>query len=187
MSIRVQKIATRRFSDDRGWFSETYPAPKLLDIGIDTVFIQDNQSFSSTIGTIRGIQFQRPPHAQAKLVRCVKGGILDYAVDLRKGSPTFGRYVVADLSADNGCQLYVPIGFGHAFVTLEADTEIAYKVSDIYAPDCDGGVAWKDPTIAIDWPVPQDGAVLSDKDRKLPPLSEFDSPFEYDAPPSGRY
>lgn len=181
--MTVKLIATRRFGDDRGWFSETYAEAKLAAIGIADRFVQDNQSYSAHVGTVRGIHFQRPPHAQAKLVRCVRGAILDYAVDLRRGSPTYGRHVAAELSAANGRQLYVPVGFGHAFVTLEPDTEVAYKVSDIYAPDCDGGVAWNDRTIGVDWPLPASGAVLSDKDAALPQLDAFDSPFDYDGVP----
>lgn len=183
MPLGVCIVGTRRFEDDRGWFSETYNAPKLLQLGIDTTFVQDNQSYSAFTGTIRGIHFQRPPHAQAKLVRCIRGSILDYAVDLRRGSPTYGQYVSAELSAMNGNQLFVPVGFGHAFVTLTADAEVAYKVSDVYTPECDGGIVWNDPDLAINWPVPESGAILSSKDQLLPRLAEFESPFEYDGTP----
>jgi len=183
MSSTVQIIETRRFGDTRGWFSETYSRPKLAAAGIALDFVQDNQSYSAHAGTVRGIHFQTAPHAQAKLVRCPRGRIIDYAVDLRKGSPTFGKVAFAELSAENGRQLFVPVGFGHAFVTLEPDTEVAYKVSDIYAGDCDGGVAWDCPDIGIDWPLPPSGAVLSDKDQTLPRLADFDSPFVYDGVP----
>jgi dTDP-4-dehydrorhamnose 3,5-epimerase len=176
-------IKTRRFGDERGWFSETYAEAKYAGLGVDVRFVQDNQSYSAQAGTLRGIHFQTPPHAQAKLVRCVRGAIMDYAVDLRRGSPTWGKWVAAELSADNGDQLYVPVGFGHAFVTLTPDTEVAYKVSDVYAPDCDGGVRWDDPDIGVDWPLPPSGPVLSDKDRALPLLGDFDSPFAYDGRP----
>jgi len=108
---------------------------------------------------------------------------MDYAVDLRRGSPTYGKWVGAKLTAEGGEQLFVPIGFAHAFITLEPDVEVAYKVTDVYAPDCDGGIVWNDPTIGIDWPLPASGAILSDKDRALPTLAEFDSPFEYDGQP----
>ncbi len=182
-SSTVKLIKTRRFGDDRGWFSETYSEAKLAAEGLDLRFVQDNQSRSTFVGTIRGIHFQAPPHAQAKLVRCLKGRIMDYAVDLRRGSPTFGQHVVAELSEDNGDQLFVPVGYGHAFVTLTADAEVAYKVTDIYAPDCDGGILWSDPALGIDWPLPETGAVLSDKDMRLPTLADFDSPFEYDGVP----
>ena len=179
----VRLIHTRRFGDDRGWFSETYHRPRLIAEGIADEFVQDNHSYSRSIGTLRGIHFQAPPHAQAKLVRCTRGRIIDYAVDLRAGSPTYGQHVGAELSADNGDQLYIPVGFGHAFVTLEPDTEVIYKVSDIYAPDVDGGIRWDCPTIAIDWPLPSTGPVLSDKDTRLPVLSEWVSPFAYDGEP----
>ena len=179
----VKLIPTARFADDRGWFSETYSVARLAARGIGDLFVQDNQSYSVHAGTIRGIHFQRPPHAQGKLVRCVAGRILDYAVDLRRGSPTYGAHVSAELTADGGQQLWIPIGFGHAFVTLEPDTEVAYKVTDVYAPDCDGGIRWNCPTIGIDWPLPARGATLSDKDAVLPLLADFDSPFAYDGMP----
>lgn len=162
---------------------ETYSEAAALACGIDVRFVQDNQSFSATEGTIRGLHFQRPPHAQAKLVRCVRGSIMDYAVDVRRGSPTYGRHVATKLTAEGGEQLFVPVGFAHGFVTLEPDVEIAYKVSDVYAPACDGGIVWDDPTISIDWLLPVSGAVLSDKDRMLQTLAEFDSPFDYDGEP----
>ena len=183
MSKDVKLIEVRRFGDARGWFSETYAEAKYAAMGVDVRFVQDNQSYSALSGTIRGIHFQTPPHAQAKLVRCVRGSIVDYAVDLRTGSPTYGQVAYAELSAENGRQLFVPVGFGHAFVTLEPDTEVAYKVSDVYAGDCDGGVAWDCPEIGIDWPLPATGPVLSDKDKVLPRLADFDSPFPYDGRP----
>lgn len=183
MNSPVRLIRTRRFADDRGSFRETWVEPRWAAAGIDVRFVQDNESHSVKTGTIRGIHFQRPPHAQAKLVRCVSGRILDYAVDLRKGSPTYGRHVMAELSAENGDQLFIPVGFGHAFVTLEPDCIVAYKVSDLYAPDCDGGVIWSDPDLGIDWPLPPEGATLSAKDAGLPALGEFDSPFFYDGQP----
>ena len=173
----------RRFVDPRGWFTETYSEAWALAAGIYTRFVQDNQSFSAFGGTIRGLHYQRPPRAQAKLVRCVRGSIMDYAVDIRRGSPTYGRYVSAKLTAESGEQLFVPVGFAHGFVTLEPDVEVAYKVSDIYAPDCDGGLIWNDSTIGIDWPLPKSGAILSNKDKTLPTLASLDSPFEYDGRP----
>ena len=159
---------------------EVYSQPKAQAAGIDAIFVQDNQSFSTFQGTIRGIHFQRPPHGQGKLVRCVRGTIMDYAVDLRRGSPTYGQHVAAKLTAKGGEQLYIPVGFGHAFITLEPDVEVAYKVTDLYSPECDGGVRWDCPTIGIDWPLPVSGPVLSDKDKLLPTLADFDSPFDYD-------
>ena len=179
----IKLIETRRFGDDRGWFMETFHAEKWAAQGIDVSFVQDNHSFSANVGTIRGIHFQSPPHAQDKLVRCSRGAIIDYAVDLRKGSPTYGKFVAAELSAENGKQLFVPVGFGHAFVTIAPDTEVLYKVSDVYAPECDGGIRWDCPTIAIDWPLPPEGPTLSGKDTTLPVLAEFDSPFTYDGNP----
>jgi dTDP-4-dehydrorhamnose 3,5-epimerase len=179
----VKLIEPRRFEDERGWFVETYNQRTMTERGVANRFVQDNHSLSRPAGTVRGLHFQAPPHAQAKLVRCTAGSILDVAVDLRRGSPTYGRYLSAELSADNGRQLYVPIGYAHGFVTLEPNTEVCYKVSDFYAPDCDGGIRFDDPDLAIDWRLPPDGAVLSAKDAKLPALKDFDSPFEYDGVP----
>lgn len=183
MDSPVKLIRTRRFADDRGSFTETWVAPRWAAMGVGAHFVQDNESRSVKIGTIRGIHFQRPPHAQAKLVRCIAGRILDYAIDLRAGSPSFGRHVSAELSGDNGDQLYIPEGFGHAFVTLEPDTIVAYKVTDLYAPDCDGGVIWDDPDLAIDWPLPAEGPTLSGKDARLPRLKDLATPFAYDGRP----
>ncbi|WP_297513794.1 dTDP-4-dehydrorhamnose 3,5-epimerase [uncultured Caulobacter sp.] len=179
----VVLIKAPRFGDERGWFMETYSEKRATEAGVSVRFVQDNQSFSATVGTLRGLHYQRPPHAQAKLVRCARGAIMDYAVDLRRGSPTYGRWVGARLTADGGEQLFVPVGFAHGFVTLEPNVEVAYKVSAFYAPDCDGGIAWNDPTINIDWPLPDTGPVLSQKDKALPLLADFDSPFEYDGVP----
>lgn len=176
-------LKPRRFEDARGWFSEVYSEAMMLRHGVETRFVQDNQSLSRAVGTVRGIHFQRAPHGQAKLVRCVRGAVMDYAVDLRRESPTFGDWVAARLSADIGEQLYIPVGFGHGFVTLEPDTEIAYKVSDIYAPDCDGGVRYDDPVIGIQWPLPSEGATVSDKDATLPLLADLDADFIYDGRP----
>jgi dTDP-4-dehydrorhamnose 3,5-epimerase len=182
----VTLLRPRRFGDARGWFMETYSEAAALAAGINVRFVQDNQSFSAFEGTIRGLHYQRPPHAQAKLVRCVRGSIMDYVVDIRRGSPTYGRHVAVGLTAEGGEQLFIPVGFAHGFVTLEPDVEVAYKVSDVYAPDCDGGILWNDPTIGIDWPLPTTGPVLSDRDKILPTLVEFDSPFAYDGQPLER-
>ncbi len=179
----VKLIHTRRFADDRGWFVETWQQARWAAQGVAGPFVQDNHSLSRPVGTIRGIHFQRPPSAQGKLVRCARGSILDYAVDLRRGSPTYGRHVAATLSADNGDQLWIPVGFGHAFVTLEPDTEVIYKVTAPYDAGADGGLRWDCPTIAIDWPLPTAGPALSAKDRVLPTLADFDSPFDYDGDP----
>jgi dTDP-4-dehydrorhamnose 3,5-epimerase len=176
----VKLLQPRRFGDDRGWFSETF---KEKDFPGLAHFLQDNHSLSRAVGTLRGIHFQTPPHAQDKLVRCVRGSIYDIAVDLRGGSPTYGKWVGATLSAENGKQLLVPIGFGHAFLTLASDTEVVYKVTDYYAPDCDAGVRWNDPEIGIDWPVPVVEAQLSGKDKIQPLLRDFATPFAYDGNP----
>lgn len=179
----VTLLQPQRFGDDRGWFSETFSARRLAEQAIDAHFLQDNQSFSAMRGVLRGIHFQMPPHAQDKLVSCLRGAIWDVAVDLRKASPTFGRWVSAILSDRNGHQLFVPAGFGHGFVTLTDETQVFYKVSDYYAPQCEGGVIWDDPQLAIPWPLPETGPILSDKDKVLPNLDSFESPFIYGGRP----
>lgn len=176
----VKLFKPRRFGDDRGWFSETFKARDFAGL---PPFVQDNHSLSRAVGTLRGIHFQTPPHAQDKLVRCVRGSIFDIAVDLRAGSPTYGKWTGTTLSAENGSQLLVPVGFGHAFLTLEPDTEVVYKVTDYYAPDCDAGVRWNDPEIGVEWPVPVAEAQLSGKDKIQPLLKDFASPFTYDGNP----
>ena len=173
-------LKPRRFGDDRGWFTETYNRRAFHDVGLDTEFCQDNHAYSRAPWVLRGLHFQAPPHAQTKLVRCIRGAIWDVAVDIRRGSPTYGQWVAAELNADNGLQLFVPAGFAHGYLTLQPDTEVEYKVNDFYAPDCDGGLIWNDPTIALPWPLAGATPVLSDKDTRLPNLAEFDSPFVYD-------
>ena len=175
----VRLLSTVRYDDARGYFCETYSRPALADLGIDVEFVQDNQSFSLGRSTVRGLHFQCPPFAQAKLVRVIKGAIFDVAVDLRRGSPTYGRHARAVLSAENRKQLFVPVGFAHGFATLEPETEVAYKVSSPYAPAHEGGLHWNDPELGIDWPFPVADAILSEKDGLLPPLAELDSPFEW--------
>ncbi|MEG3163835.1 dTDP-4-dehydrorhamnose 3,5-epimerase [Sphingomonas sp. PB2P19] len=180
----VKLIRPRRHGDARGWFTEVYNVETFAAIGIDCRFVQDNHSLSVPAFTLRGLHFQTPPHGQDKLVRCIRGRIFDVAVDLRAESPTYGKWVGTELSADNGHQLFVPVGFAHAFVTLEPDCEVSYKCSDLYAPDCDGGVRWDDATIGIDWPLPAGTKPeLSAKDAALPALSAFNSPFVYDGRP----
>jgi dTDP-4-dehydrorhamnose 3,5-epimerase len=166
-------IEVRRFPDARGAFAETYSRRDFAQFGIEEEFVQDNWSRSDVVGTIRGLHFQRPPRAQAKLVRTLRGAILDVAVDIRHGSPTFGRHVAVELREGDGRMLYVPEGFAHGFCTLLPHTEVAYKVNEFYAPDCDGGIAWDDPTLGIAWPVAPNAAVLSDKDARLPRLAEL--------------
>ena len=163
-------VSARRFGDARGVFSETYSRRDFVALGIPDEFVQDNQSHSAAVGTVRGLHFQTAPEPQAKLVRVLRGRILDVAVDCRSGSPTRGRHIAVELSADNGLMLYVPVGFAHGFVTREPDTEVAYKVTGYYAPACDGGILWSDPALGIDWGVDAGAAVLSDKDQRLPTL-----------------
>lgn len=179
----VRLITPRRFEDDRGWFSETYNARSHARFGLEDVFVQDNHALSRPVGTVRGLHFQVPDFAQAKLVRCVRGVIFDVAVDLRRESPTYGRHVSAILTAINGAQLYVPVGFAHAFMTLEPNTEVIYKVTAFYAPQCDGGLRFDDADIAVPWPLPADQTIVSAKDAALPPLRDFVSPFDYDGQP----
>ena len=173
----VKIITPRRFSDDRGFFSETYNARAFKAAGGEVDFVQDNHSYSAKKGTVRGLHFQAPPHAQSKLVRVLRGSIIDVAVDARKASPTFGKWVKAELSADNGKQIFVPKGFLHGFLTLEPDTEVAYKVDAFYDGASDGSVKWNDPDLAIDWGVSDSDASLSDKDAKAQSWRDFKSPF----------
>ena len=175
----VLLICPPRFGDTRGFFSESWNRQKMLSHGIDIDFVQDNHSVSAAVNTVRGLHFQAPPHAQAKLVRCGRGALFDVAVDIRKGSPTFGHWVGYELTAENGLQLLIPEGFLHGFATRVPDTEIIYKCSDYYAPECDGAVRFDDIDIGIDWGLTA-AAVLSDKDDKAPVLAEFDSPFVWD-------
>jgi dTDP-4-dehydrorhamnose 3,5-epimerase len=179
----VRLMQPRRLGDDRGWFSETFKDKDFPELAGVSTFVQDNHSLSRIVGTLRGIHFQTPPHAQDKLIRCIRGRIFDIAVDLRKDSPTYGKWVGAELSAENGKQLFVPVGFGHAFVTIEPDTEVVYKVTDYYAPDCDGGIRWNDPDIAVDWKLDGIQPQLSGKDAVLPLLRDFVSPFAYNGAP----
>jgi dTDP-4-dehydrorhamnose 3,5-epimerase len=176
-------ILPRRHVDGRGWFSETYHEQRLRDLGITCRFVQDNQSGSKRAGTLRGLHFQVPPVAQAKLVSVARGRILDVAVDVRRGSATFGKHVSTELSAESGLQVYVPVGFAHGFVTLEDDVVVMYKASDFYSPAHEGGIFWNDPDIAVAWPFKDADITISDKDRRLPLLKEFASPFAYDGHP----
>ena len=170
----VKRVVPKRFGDERGWFSETYRADVLAEAGIDDRFIQDNQSFSAPQGTVRGLHFQRHPMGQAKLIRVLAGAILDVAVDLRRASPTYGQHVAVRLDAENGEQLYIPIGFGHGFCTLVPDTMVAYKVAGgVYSPEHDGGLLWNDPDLGIDWPVGAAEAHLSAKDKVAPRLADL--------------
>lgn len=176
----VIEITPKRFGDDRGFFSETWNKVTWAAAGIDLDFVQDNHSLSSVQGTLRGLHFQSPPHAQDKLVRVIAGSIFDVAVDIRKGSPTYGQWIGVELSAENGKQLLVPKGFLHGFLTLTPDTQVVYKCSDIYAPDCDGAVAWNDPDIGIDWGTSDQAVTPSEKDKLAQSFSAFDSPFVFE-------
>lgn len=170
-------VTPKRHGDARGFFSETYSRRDFAAIGVDGEFVQDNHSLSATVGTIRGLHFQTPPFEQGKLVRVARGRVLDVAVDLRRSSPTFGRHVAVELSAENGRQLWVPAGFAHGFCTLEPDTEVLYKVTGYYSREHDAGLAYDDPALGIDWPLPPSGPVLSDKDRAQPRLADLAAVF----------
>lgn len=176
----VKLLTPARHTDARGFFSEIYNVRALQEAGITLPFSQENYSHSTLAHTVRGLHFQKPPYAQAKLVQVVRGAIFDVAVDLRHGSPTFGQHVTALISAENWSQIYIPVGFAHGFCTLEPDTAVIYKVSAAYSPAHDAGVIWNDPDLAIAWPVSAGDAILSDKDRQLPALADCPACFAYD-------
>ncbi|WP_409563183.1 dTDP-4-dehydrorhamnose 3,5-epimerase [Hyphomicrobium sp. MC8b] len=169
----VLLITPKRFYDTRGFFIELHNKKKLKEVGMEDDFVQDNFSLSTKAGTLRGLHFQVPPFSQAKLVRVSRGRILDVAVDIRASSPTFGKHVSCEISAENGHQLYIPHGFAHGFCTLEPETEVVYKVSNYYAPQAEGGILWSDPSLNIDWPISEDAAIVSEKDAVLPLLTDF--------------
>ncbi len=173
----VKIITPRRFGDHRGFFSETYSKPAFEAVGLDLDFVQDNHSLSASVGVLRGLHFQVPPFAQDKLVRVIRGRIFDVAVDIRRGSPTYGRWVAAEISAAAWNQILVPVGFAHGFVTLEPDTEVVYKVTAPYAPEHDRGLAWDDPDLAIAWPLDGVEAILSEKDTRHPRLADLPAAF----------
>jgi dTDP-4-dehydrorhamnose 3,5-epimerase len=173
----VLEIRTRRFADDRGFFSETWRADQWRNAGIDLTFVQDNHSLSRQRGVLRGIHFQAPPMAQDKLVRVTRGAVFDVAVDLRRGSATFGHWTGVELSAAEWNQLMVPRGFGHAFLTIEPDTEVQYKTSAPYSAAHDRAIRFDDPAIGIEWPIDHAAIILSDKDRSAPMLSAVDTGF----------
>jgi dTDP-4-dehydrorhamnose 3,5-epimerase len=168
----VLLITPKRHGDARGWFAETWSRAALAEAGVVADFVQDNQAYNAKAGTLRGLHFQQAPHPQAKLVRVLKGAIYDVAVDVRTGSPTYGRWVGAELTAERGDQLFVPRGFAHGYVTLTDDCELFYKVDGLYAPQTEGGVIWNDPDLAIDWPLKGE-PILSDKDKILPRLKDM--------------
>lgn len=171
-------VMARSFADARGAFTETYSQRDFTALGIPDRFVQDNQSRSTAAGTVRGLHFQAPPRAQAKLVRVLRGSILDIVVDLRRSSGSYGRHLAIDLDAEDGHQLYVPPGFAHGFCTLEPDTVVAYKVSAPFAPQLDRALAWDDPDLALPWPFGPERAVLSDKDRRAPKLRDLPACFD---------
>ncbi|MCC6303784.1 MAG: dTDP-4-dehydrorhamnose 3,5-epimerase [Rhodobacteraceae bacterium] len=178
----VVVVRPLRHHDARGHFSETWSRRDLAARGLDVDFVQDNESLSRRAGTLRGLHYQAPPHAQAKLVRVVAGAILDVAVDARRGSPGFGGWTAVELSAASGAQLFIPAGFLHGFVTRADDTVVAYKCSDHYARDCDGSVAWDDPDLGIDWGIAPGAVILSEKDARAPRWRDWQSPFAAVAP-----
>jgi len=173
-------LTPARFGDARGFFSETWNRERLSQNGIDIEFVQDNHSLSAAVGTVRGLHFQAPPHAQTKLVRCGRGVLFDVAVDIREGSPTYGKWFGIELSFENGKQLLIPAGFAHGFSTRALDTEIIYKCSDTYAPETEGALRYDDPDIGIDWGLGETKAILSDKDAAARAFAGFNSPFEYE-------
>jgi dTDP-4-dehydrorhamnose 3,5-epimerase len=175
----VKVITPRRFGDARGYFCETWSADRMAEGGLQVRFVQDNESLSAAAGTLRGLHCQAPPFAQAKLLRVARGAIRDVAVDARRGSPTYGRWVAEELSAENGAQIFIPRGFLHGFVTLTDDTLVLYKVDNGYDAASDGGVRWNDPDVGVDWGVAAEGLTLSDKDRRAPFFRDWVSPFEY--------
>ena len=171
-------IEPRIFKDERGYFYESFSQREFEEKVCRTVFVQDNQSKSS-YGVLRGLHFQKPPYAQSKLVRCIKGTVLDVAVDIRKGSPTFGKYVAVELSEENHRQFFIPRGFAHGFAVLSEQAVVQYKCDRAYAPESEGGVAWNDPALAIPWPIAPQEVVLSDKDARYVPLAETEELFDY--------
>lgn len=175
-------LKPHRFRDERGWFEETWSASRFRELtGIETRFVQDNASLSLSRGVVRGLHYQRPPAAQGKLVRCSAGSLFDAIVDIRKGSPTYGKAASVVLSVENGLQLWVPRGFAHGFCALEPGTQIAYKVDAPYSPECDAGILWNDPALGIDWPVLPGDAMLAPKDQVHPVLSEAPEDFVWEA------
>lgn len=170
-------VTPHQIGDERGYFAETFRLDRFIDACGDWIFVQDNESRSAKIGTVRGLHFQCEPYAQGKLVRCIAGALFDVAVDIRRGSPTFGQWVSETLTPDNGKQLWVPPGFAHGFCTLEPNTTVCYKVTSYYNADCDKGIAWDDTSIGVSWPPVADPQTLSEKDRMQPRLVELPEYF----------
>lgn len=179
----VMLVTPDKHGDGRGFFSEVHNRRTFAAAALDVEFVQDNHSLSAERGTVRGLHFQVPPHAQHKLVRVIRGSIFDVAVDLRRGSPNYGRHVATTVSAASWSQIFVPAGFAHGLMTLEPNTEILYKVTAYYAPTHDRGILWNDPALDIRWPIPARDAILSDRDRSHPTFADFgESPFVYSTP-----
>jgi dTDP-4-dehydrorhamnose 3,5-epimerase len=179
----VKRLVPKRYSDSRGFFVETWNARRMAEIGLDAVFVQDNFSYSAKARTVRGLHVQHPPGAQGKLVRVARGSVLDVAVDVRRGSPSYGKWVAEVLSRENGAMLWVPRGFLHGFATLEPDTDVIYKVDAFHAPECEGAVRFDDPDLSIDWGIEPATAVLSARDAAAPAFRDFETPFVYDGRP----
>ena len=175
----VLVVSPTKHGDERGFFSEVYRHDALAGFGVDLPFVQDNHVLSAARGVLRGLHFQLAPNAQGKLVRCTRGAILDVAVDIRRGSPTFGRHVAVELSANNWRQIWVPPGFAHGYVTLTPDCEVIYKVTSYYDPASERGLAWDDPALEIDWRVPAGQLTISPKDRTNPILADLGAAFSY--------
>jgi dTDP-4-dehydrorhamnose 3,5-epimerase len=186
--MQIQRFAIRdlllitpvKHTDARGFFSEVYRSDALLAAGVNTQFVQDNHVYSQKNGVLRGLHFQTPPHAQGKLVRCIKGAILDIAVDIRTGSPTFGQHVAVELSAVNWHQLWVPPGFAHGYLTLEAGCEVVYKVTQYWDSSAERGIAWDDPALAINWGLSAPDLTIAEKDRNNPRLADLEPVFRYE-------
>jgi dTDP-4-dehydrorhamnose 3,5-epimerase len=179
---QVKLLIPKKHGDARGFFSETYSSKAMKDLGLNVDFVQDNHSLSASKGVLRGLHYQLPPKAQAKLIRVVHGAILDVAVDIRRGSPTFGRHVSAIISAKNWRQIFVPVGFAHGFVTLEPNTQVIYKVTDYYSPAHERGIAWNDPELAIDWNIDSSQTMLSERDKVHPLLKDQADIFDEGVP-----
>jgi dTDP-4-dehydrorhamnose 3,5-epimerase len=177
----VKLVRLRKFQDDRGYFFETWSTDKFRSAGLPFDFVQDNQAGSVSAGTMRGLHYQTAPHAQGKLIGVIRGSIFDVAVDIRHGSPTFGRSVGVTLTAADPARLWVPVGFAHGYVTLEPDTEVVYKVTSGYAPKAEGGIRWDDPALGIDWPIPPADMIVNDRDRTWPLLADAPTHFRHGA------
>lgn len=181
----VRILVPRRIGDGRGFLAETYHRERFAEAGVDRAWVQENHAASAARGTVRGFHYQLPPAAQAKRVRVVRGAALDVAVDIRRGSPTFGRHVAVELSAENFRQLFIPAGFAHGYCTLEPDTHVVYTMDGYYAPEQERGIRWDDEAIGVVWPVDAADAILSDRDRVLPGLADQPDVFDYDVDPDG--